>query len=147
MISSEFVQTQREVFTNLTNLIVDHPYVDKWLIKINDEFNGRGLAQFSTECLSNVTDQDMNPQGKVISTFKKDVKVHIRKLLPAYLLPLTQTLFKNYLEFMNNLEVFGGIIEEVPNDYFKSIAAVGFIDPCGDFSFVTSYEKILQDKT
>ena len=42
--SSYEIYDEREFINSLTLLIVNNPMVKRWVFKIDDEFNGRGIA-------------------------------------------------------------------------------------------------------
>lgn len=147
LIFSNFVKNQRELVMQLAKLIIENPTIEKWTIKLNDEFNGRGMAQFSTECL-----QIMNEMYQKDSTIDsnvcnlRDLRSYIKKFWPTYLSQLTPDLFPNLKEYITIFEYNGCIIEEMPSRPFKSVAAVGFLNMLGHFTYITSYEKILIGK-
>jgi hypothetical protein len=96
----------------VANLMVENPNIKRWMVKINDEFNGRGLAQLNTDNFTNLNDLQNHAQND--RKYLKEVRSYIKKFLPTYLLPQAPTLFKSYAEYVDNLNVFGGIIEQVP---------------------------------
>jgi hypothetical protein len=110
--SSPFIRTQRDLFHSVANLMVENPNTKRWMVKINDEFNGRGLAQLNTDNFTILNDLQNHAQND--RKYLKEVRSYIKKFLPTYLLPQAPTLFKSYAEYVDNLNVFGGIIEQVP---------------------------------
>lgn len=49
------VYEEAEILTNLTKQIVQHPEFQRWILKVDNEFGGRGIAYLDVErvkCLS-----------------------------------------------------------------------------------------------
>lgn len=70
----------------------------------------------------------------------------MRKFLPAHLSPSAQTIFRTYGDYKEAFLNFGGMIEATPKVNSKSIGLACFIEPDGEFSIISHYEKVVVDK-
>lgn len=149
LVSSSFIKTKKEFFKEMLNLMIECTDSKRWMIKLNDEFNGRGLATLNTEqfAIDQENLKEISKQDSDTNTAFRDFKESIKHQFPSYVTPLCPMLFKSYTEYFDNMNVFGAVIEEMPSKIFKSIAAVFYISPSCNFEFQTSYEKILQERT
>jgi hypothetical protein len=85
-ISAWDITTEDEFYTELTNLIITYPKYNTWVFKINNEFNGRGIATLDLEKSKNVVDLKDNLNGLDGETLNSQLNNLLRKVNPILIL-------------------------------------------------------------
>jgi hypothetical protein len=104
------VYNQQHLFESLAQLIIEHLDVQRWLFKIDDDFDGLGIAYCDVvghlPCYKNVLkeaarfgDKWSNKWAQVnFQTNSYIVSISISRNIPM------QKFFRNYLMFLNNIQ-------------------------------------------
>jgi hypothetical protein len=107
------VYNQQHLFESLTQLIIEHLDVQRWLFKIDDDFDGLGIAYCDVvnylPCYKNVLKEaarfgdkwsnkwaQVNLKTKSFKIFK--ISIEIFRNIPM------QKFFRNYLMFLNIIQ-------------------------------------------
>ena len=143
---SEVLVDEKDMIKSFAKLILDNTNFDKWVFKINDEFQGRGIADYSTDGLELVSKVKNDPTLAKSEEIQNELEACLKRFLPSHLTPASQGLFRNYLDYEETFLNMGGIIEGCPKSNFKSVGLVFYIDPEGIFDIITHYEKIVMNK-
>ena len=135
-----------DVVPQLARLIVENSHIDRWVFKIDNEFEGRGIAYFdlgSSKRLYRLCKELKNPQSDEAYA---DVQRLLGSLLPAKFAFAKPSLYRDYYEYMDEFCRQGGVIEGSPTSISKDVHSPGVlfaIDPEGQVEIQSTFEKIL----
>lgn len=107
------VYNQQHLFESLAQLIIEHLDVQRWLFKIDDDFDGLGIAYCDVvsylPCYKNVLkeaarfgDKWSNKWAQVIIIKTEHTSYSKREISISRNIPM-QKFFRNYLMFLNNI--------------------------------------------
>jgi hypothetical protein len=97
----------------LTKLIAHNLYINTWIFKIDDEFNGRGHASLNVEGVKTIMELRKKKVEMTQSIVQKLEEV-MKKVLPKKIKFAQPSLFRNYDEYMKQFCKIGGVIEAAP---------------------------------
>jgi len=110
---AENIRSEEELVNQLTILIAKYANVNKWIIKLDGELRGRGVAFFSLESIRVLS--DIRKQRREIDeTQVVKIREIVSSLLPSKLQIATPSLYTSYSEFIAVLTAEGGLIEAAP---------------------------------
>ena len=69
-----FIYKKEEIVPNLTKLIIDNMHTERWLFKIDNEHNGRGIAYFDVNSSSALLDIKKN----LVNLDEKEIYIEIQ---------------------------------------------------------------------
>ncbi|XP_024939481.1 IQ motif-containing protein H isoform X3 [Cephus cinctus] len=114
-----------ELCKGLASTMLAFPSQKKWLVKINIGFNGYQTA---------VLNFNKGPVSRAIKVKKhmynydeEDLTCLLIKHLPTEL-QLNKRIYKNYQEFINDLETYGGIVQGCPANKYHGVSLGVFIE-------------------
>ena len=142
------IRSKDSLFSSLAKLITDYSSIDVWVLKIDNEFGGRGTAYFQINRSKHLLDRKKERQQGVISSdvFESQVKEILKTSLNKKMEIISKNLHKCGEDFINELCRIGGIIEACPTYLLSGILgspAVSFlIEPDGNINEYISYDKI-----
>lgn len=115
------IYDEKELINSLTILIANNIGINTWIFKIDDEFNGRGIAWFSVNGLNFF--KELRKMGKfdVSEGLLGRIRELLKQALPQRMKLATPTLYPNYKEYLMHFMRKGGIIEAMPNAMNSSI--------------------------
>ena len=58
--SSCYIYKKEEIIPSLCKLMIQNLHTERWVFKIDDEHNGRGIAYFDVNSVSELTEQKKN---------------------------------------------------------------------------------------
>lgn len=150
---SSLILKPADVVPQLSRLIAENAHVDRWVFKINGEFEGRGIAYFD------VTRKIKSFLGvKKLHTICKDIRCNqteedfaeiqrvLSKVLPKKISYANPCLYSDYFQFIEEFCRQGGIVEASPSSLSKDVSSPGVvfqIDPDGEVEIQTTFEKII----
>jgi IQ domain-containing protein H len=119
---------------SLAKLIVANIYVQTWVFKIDDEFNGRGTAYLNLDhikSLANLRKKQIPDQDQVIDFVIEQLNkyLHRKAVIPM------KYLYNNWNEYIKSFCKVGGVIEASPNCLSNMMASpsIAFIiEPNGE---------------
>jgi len=88
-----------EFIHQLTKLIAHNLYINVWVFKIDDEFNGRGHASLNVEAVKTVMELRKKKVEMTESIIRKLEDV-IKKILPKKVKIAQPTLYKNWSSYI-----------------------------------------------
>jgi len=94
-------------------LIAHNLYINTWIFKIDDEFNGRGHASLNVESVKTIMELRKKKVEMTESIIRKLEEV-IKKIVPKKAKIAQPTLFKNWESYINQFCKKGGVIEAAP---------------------------------
>ena len=146
--SSAALYTFEAIVDHLSRLIMKHLQVKRWLLKIDDEFNGRGTAWFEPGeikvfhvLLADHADgkiQDQSEQSAAISKLKQALVSN----LSGHVKFANQAIYPCMTAFLQRVAIVGCIIEASPPEIIGSPTANIFIEPDGTCRVVSTHDQI-----
>lgn len=133
-----------EFMIQLTKLVAQNLYINTWIFKIDDEFNGRGHASINVETIKTILELRKKKVEMTESIVRKLQEV-IRKVLPKKIKIAQPNLYRSYEAFMEKFCKTGGVIEAAPACSPSKVSSPSisfFIEPNGAIEIIGSYDKI-----
>lgn len=118
---------------NLARLIAHNLFVNTWIFKIDDEYNGRGHASLNVETIKTVVELRKKKVEMTESIIEKLLEV-LKKVLPKKVKIAQSTLFYNWEMYIQHFCKIGGVIEAAPmcpSNTLSSPSIAFFIEPDG----------------
>ena len=112
-ISAYDIYDKAEFELSLARLIAHNLYVNTWIFKIDDEFNGRGHAYLNVEQVKTITELRKKKVDMTDAIIDKLLEV-LKKVLPKKVKMAMPTMFKNWDEYIEQFCKIGGVIEAAP---------------------------------
>jgi hypothetical protein len=147
------IQNERELLLQLSKKIIEHPEYQQWLVKIDNEFQGRGTALLDLtriRCLSvdgrreimdEVTMQN-NVEG-FLDVLRDRLFYELRETLSNRIRIISSFVYPTWVEFMQEFKNNGGVIEAVPQTVVGSPIVNMFIEPDGTINILSVQEQLL----
>lgn len=158
------IHKSEEIVTRLAQLILDNLHIDKWVFKINEETQGRGLAyldlntikafkSFKAQVFASNKSKNSNAKKSYIgnNVMKGEVDWYpkltsiLLKKLPGNLQIVRRKLYDGFKEYIDIFCERGGMIEASPCIVQKDIGSPAisfFIEPDGGHFIIGTFEKI-----
>ena len=140
-----FIYKKEEVIPSLTKLIIENMHTERWLFKIDNEHNGRGIAYFDVTSCSALVDIKKN----IANLEERELYVDVQSILGKTLAKTTKfaysSLYKNWEDYLSEFIRNGGIIQAAPSILSKNNGSPGinfFIEPDGAYKVLSTYDKI-----
>ena len=99
-ISAYDIYDRREFLTSLSRLIAHNLFVNTWIFKIDDEYNGRGHASLTVENIKTILELRKRKVEMTDGVIEKIQEV-ISKVLPKKVKIAQSGLYRNLDEFMD----------------------------------------------
>ena len=99
--------------SQLTKLIAHNLYINTWIFKIDDEFNGRGHASLNVESIKTIIELRKKKVEMTESIVRKLEEV-MKKVLPKKMKIAMPSLFRTFEVYMAAFCKSGGVIEAAP---------------------------------
>ena len=115
------IYDEKELINSLTILIANNITINNWIFKIDDEFNGRGIAWFSVNGINYFKELRKIGKFEVSEGLLGRIRDLLTQILPNRLKFATPSLYPNYNEYILHFLRKGGIIEAMPNATISSI--------------------------
>ncbi|CAD8086017.1 unnamed protein product [Paramecium sonneborni] len=129
------IYDEKELINSLSVLIIKNPIINTWIIKVDDESQGRGIAWLEVQkMIKKIQPLEINQLAQLLT---KKIKKKLHYAFPH--------LYGGYHEFIMSLTNRGGIIEGAPLNRLSQIHSISYnfkIEPNGEISLLGSYEKI-----
>ena len=128
---------------SLAKLIAHNLYVSTWILKIDDEFNGRGHASFTIDHVKYVQDLRKKRAEITDEVIEKLIEV-VQRLLPKKVRIGTPKLYETWQEYLHDFCKVGGVIEAAPSCLSVKVGSPSvsfFIEPSGEVQVVGSFDR------
>ena len=135
-----------DVAPQLAKLMLENIHVDRWVFKVDKEFEGRGIAFFdvsSSKKLQKMCKAIKNPNGE---DEYAELQRLVSSLLPNKTVLVKPQLYKDYYDYIEMFCREGGVIEASPSAVAKEVQSPGVlfgIEPDGQVEIQSTFEKIL----
>ena len=146
-VSAWDIKTEFEFYASLSHLIASFEQYNIWVIKLDNERNGRGIAYVQLDKIQQYNElkrkkgryEEQKEYENALAEVLKDMLPKKVKLCANYLYKTWEEFFKDYLENR-------GIIEPCPTYNPSSILGSPcipiFIEPSGNIEHMPTYDKI-----
>ncbi len=148
------IYSEAELLTELARLVAANLDVQRWVIKLDDESAGRGIAHFDTAALPSkralLLERDSAlaaESGATTPEARSRIETLLREELAAALPQCAainaQWLYPSWAAFADELARRGGAVEAAPQPVLGAQAASLLIEPDGAVSFSSLSELLL----
>jgi hypothetical protein len=149
------LHTHDDILVAITRLIACNLDVKKWVLRLNGDYNGEGVAYLDVAKVKVLTDlraelDTMVAKNNLAGWFTRPMQLAARKRLLSelrphlehYLIVPRNDIFHNYDAFLNSVRVYGAVIEAEPLEPLGIVESLGFIDPLGNASVFANVDVI-----
>ena len=152
------IYEEGELFVTIAKLIAAYPDVARWLVKLDDEWGGRGhccLDVGATHELRNVVAElqgERNHFSKHDAGYwgRQEVQETARKRLMAVVPAAIRRhasiscpeVYPDWRRYVAGIERIGCVVEALPNETVGSPSASLFIEPDGTVNVIATHEQI-----
>ncbi|KRX03040.1 hypothetical protein PPERSA_08115 [Pseudocohnilembus persalinus] len=139
------IYDEKEFFNTLAILIMNNLSIEQWLLKIDDETQGRGIAYFYVEQIPMLKQIKKSQEVDVNGEFLQSLIQVLKEQLPKKLKIATNTLYNDYHSYMRDFFRKGGVIEAHPLSIPSEVNSPSIyfeIDPLGNTSVLGCYDRI-----
>ena len=148
-VSAWDISTEEEFYSSLAHLIATYPNFNVWIFKINNEYNGRGIAYLDISknlYILNLKKEKYNNDNFSIELFQEKLYLNLKNILNNNVIFVYNNLYKNFNEYLNFFLKNQGIIESCPTSSLEGIinspSCPILIQPNGNIQFLPFYDKI-----
>ena len=137
------IYDEQEFMLQLAKLIANNLYVNTWLFKIDDEFNGRGHASLyvdNIKALSEIRRKQVEINEELVDRIINILNKHLHRKVKLAM----GRLYNGWQEYLQNFCRVGGVIEAAPTCLSIQMGApsVSFvIEPDGNIQLIGSMDK------
>lgn len=113
-ISSVDIYDEDEFILSLAKLISNNLYVNTWIFKIDDEFNGRGHAYINIDHIKPLQQLRKKNNHEIVEDLVSYISEILEKHLPRKVKIAMPKLYNSWKEYIVNFCRVGGVIEAAP---------------------------------
>eukprot|EP00756_Hemistasia_phaeocysticola_P027353 Hpha_TRINITY_DN16114_c4_g2::TRINITY_DN16114_c4_g2_i1::g.5597::m.5597 len=131
---------ESELLVILSKFIAEYQEYGRWLIKIDHEFGGRGIAVLDVrrlKCMESGQRQTDLPR------LREKVYLELRDYIGKRAKIVNPLLYPDWSAFIADFNTHGGVLEAVPSDVVSSPSANIFISPDGQVEVLSVQEQVL----
>ena len=148
-VSAWDISTEEEFYSSLAHLIATYPNFNVWIFKINNEYNGRGVAYLDISknlYILNLKKEKYNNDNFSIEVFQEKLYLNLKNILNNNVIFAYNNLYKNFNEYLNFFLKNQGIIESCPTSSLEGIISSPscpiLIQPNGTIQFLPFFDKV-----
>lgn len=139
-------RSEGEFFERFAGMIVGNPQIPRWIMKVDDEFNGRGHAHFDVTFLRThrklVRDIPETLEEHELARVRADMSAELQAIISKRVQITTKSLFRNWREFLGALIARGGVVEACPARVSGSPSANIWVQPSGEVSLLCTHDQM-----
>ncbi len=142
-ISAYDIYDKNEFLNSLARLVAHNLFVNTWIFKIDDEFNGRGHATLAVDSIKTILELRKRKIEMTEAIIEKIQEV-ISKVLPKKAKIASLGLYRSWEEYLDHFCRVGGVIEGAPMCPPNTLASPSiafFIEPDGNIELIGSFDK------
>ncbi|KAL0480912.1 hypothetical protein AKO1_011189 [Acrasis kona] len=147
------VHSERELLLQLSKTIIRYPEYQQWLIKIDNEFEGRGTAVLDLSKVTCLSEQgrtqimeqlaSQNNMDEFLAILQDKLYFELREGIGSKIKLICNYVYKDWMDFMHAFKRMGGVIEAVPQNVVGSPVANLFIEPDGTVNILSIQEQLI----
>ena len=146
-VSAWDIKTEFEFFASLSHLIASFEQYNIWVIKLDNEKNGRGIAYVQLDKIQQYNElKRKKGRYEEQKDYENTLAEVLRDMLPKKVKICANSLYKTWDEFFKDYLDNRGIIEPCPTYNPSSIIGSPcipiFIEPSGNIEHLPTYDKI-----
>ena len=143
--------SEMEVYARLAALIVRNMDVQRWILKIDDEFGGRGHAHIDVGSLESyaillrdyqsLTDEEwLHPtvQAAAVERLQDELQQNLHK----HVVVARKSIYRKFKQYLEAFTRVGGVIEACPPEIRGSPSANLYIEPNGAITVLSTHDQI-----
>ena len=119
-------------------------YINTWIFKIDDEFNGRGHAYLAVDSIKTVMELRKR-KVQITPAIQEKLQEVIEKTLPKKVKMAMPSLYRDWDSYIERYCQVGGVIEATPlcSPAYLSMPSIAFfIEPNGEQKIVGTFDRI-----
>ncbi|KAF0983733.1 hypothetical protein FDP41_007648 [Naegleria fowleri] len=137
------IYEEEDLISNLTKKILEYPNFNRWLIKIDTEMSGRGLAYLETSSVHAVKEKRKN-EPLFTDRVRTKILEELSEYMPERINLVSKYVYPKWMDFITSLKNSGGgVIEAVPNKIIGSPTVNLYIEPNGEIQILSVQEQLL----
>ena len=148
-ISAWDIKTTEEFYSSLAHLIATYPAIRIWILKANNDINGKAIAYFDTdkiEFILQLKKEKKNDKNFTVELFQEKLYYQLKNIIIKNIEYCYPNFYHNWNEYLENFLKYKGIIEACPTKGLDGIMGVPciplLIEPNGKIKVLPTFEKI-----
>ena len=146
------IKTSEEFYSSLAHLIAIYPSIRIWIMKSNNDINGRSISYLDTNKIDFIVQlkkEKKNNKHMTVELFQEKLYYQLKNIINKHIVFCYKNFYKNWDEYLENYLSNKGIIEACPTKYLDGIMGHPcipmLIEPNGKIKILPSYEKIYSE--
>ncbi|EFC42140.1 hypothetical protein NAEGRDRAFT_69956 [Naegleria gruberi] len=140
------IYEEEDLISNLSRKLMEYPQYSRWIIKIDNEYGGRGLAFLDVNKLSSLKEKRRN-EPMFAERLRANLAEELGEYMPERLNIVSKHVYPQWPDFLKALkDCGGGVIEAVPNKIIGSPSVNLFIEPNGEVNILSVQEQLVNSQ-
>ena len=143
------IKTPEEFYSSLAHLIAMYPSIRIWIMKQNNDINGRTVSYLDTEKINFIAELKKDKKknkNMTVEIFQEKLYYQLPDLINKNIVFCYPNFYNNWEEYLESYISNKGIIEACPTKYLDGIMGYPciplLIEPNGKIKILPSFEKI-----
>ena len=146
------IKTSEEFYSSLAHLIALYPSIRIWIMKSNNDINGRTISYLDTDKIDFIVQLKKDKKKDkymTVELFQEKLYYQLKNIVNKNIVFCYPNFYHDWNEYFKNYLSNKGIIEACPTKYLDGIMGHPcfpmLIEPNGKIKLLPSYEKINTD--
>ena len=146
------IKTSEEFYSSLAHLIALYPSIRIWIMKSNNDINGRTISYLDTDKIDFIVQLKKDKKKDkyiTVEFFQEKLYYQLKNIVNKNIVFCYPNFFKDWDEYLKNYLSNKGIIEACPTKYLDGIMGHPcipiLIEPNGKIKILPTFEKINSD--
>ena len=143
------IKTSEEFYSSLAHLIAIYPSIRIWIMKSNNDINGRTISYLDTDKIDFIAQLKKDKKKDkyiTVEFFQEKLYYQLKNIVNKNIVFCYPNFFNDWNEYLDNYLSNKGIIEACPTKYLDGIMGHPcipiLIKPSGKIKLLPSFEKI-----
>ena len=143
------IKTSEEFYSSLAHLIALYPSIRIWIMKSNNDINGRTISYLDTDKIDFIVQlkkDRKNDKYMTVELFQEKLYYQLKNIVNKNIVFCYPNFYNSWNEYFKNYLLNKGIIEACPTKYLDGIMGNPcipmLIEPSGKIKLLPSFEKI-----
>ena len=148
-ISAWDIKTVEEFYSSLSHLIATYPAIRIWIIKANNDINGKAVAYLDTgkiDLINQLKKIKKMDKNFTVELFQEKLYYQIKNIINKNIVFCYPNFYHNWNEYLEMFLRNKGIIEACPTKGLEGVMGIPciplLIEPNGKIKILPSFEKI-----